>query len=291
MPGLEVYPATSWRRRSAQLEAGGGGAAPPADLDALLAAAPPGDADFSDIVGQDGVKRALEVAVAGGAQRPHDRSARRGQDHARAPAAGHHAAAHAATRPSRSRASTAWRACCRRASRSWCGGRSARRTTPSPRRARGRRRHAAPGRGEPRPPRRALSRRVPGVPALGPRGPAPAAGGRRGHHQPQAHVGDVPGAADARRGDEPVPLRLRRRPRPRVRLPGAIACDQYRSRLSGPLLDRIDLRLDVPRVPPRDRREKRRSELVGHRPRARDRRPAGARWSGSPAPASTPTRT
>jgi magnesium chelatase family protein len=36
--------------------------------------------------------------------------------------------------------------------------------------------------------------------------------------------------------------------------------DQYRSRLSGPLLDRIDLRLEVPRVPPRDRREKRRSD-------------------------------
>jgi magnesium chelatase family protein len=36
--------------------------------------------------------------------------------------------------------------------------------------------------------------------------------------------------------------------------------DQYRSRLSGPLLDRIDLRLEVPRVPPRDRREERRSD-------------------------------
>jgi magnesium chelatase family protein len=35
---------------------------------------------------------------------------------------------------------------------------------------------------------------------------------------------------------------------------------QYRSRLSGPLLDRIDLRLDVERVPPRARREKRRSD-------------------------------
>jgi len=30
---------------------------------------------------------------------------------------------------------------------------------------------------------------------------------------------------------------------------------QYRSRLSGPLLDRIDMRLDVPRVPPHQRRE------------------------------------
>jgi magnesium chelatase family protein len=36
--------------------------------------------------------------------------------------------------------------------------------------------------------------------------------------------------------------------------------NQYRSRLSGPLLDRIDLRLDVPRVPPRDRRAARPSE-------------------------------
>ncbi len=51
---------------------------------------------------------------------------------------------------------------------------------------RGRRRHAAPGRGEPRPPRRALPRRVPRVPALRPRGPSPAAGGRRGDHQPPA---------------------------------------------------------------------------------------------------------
>jgi magnesium chelatase family protein len=34
----------------------------------------------------------------------------------------------------------------------------------------------------------------------------------------------------------------------------------YRSRLSGPLLDRIDLRLDVPRVAPRARREKRPSD-------------------------------
>jgi magnesium chelatase family protein len=35
---------------------------------------------------------------------------------------------------------------------------------------------------------------------------------------------------------------------------------QYNSRLSGPLLDRIDLRLDVPRVPPKDRRAARPSE-------------------------------
>ena len=35
---------------------------------------------------------------------------------------------------------------------------------------------------------------------------------------------------------------------------------QYRSRLSGPLLDRIDLHLDVPRVPPKERREAGRGE-------------------------------
>ena len=36
---------------------------------------------------------------------------------------------------------------------------------------------------------------------------------------------------------------------------------QYGSRLSGPLLDRIDLRLEVPRVPPRDRRSGAHGEL------------------------------
>ena len=63
--GLEVYPASSLVEAVAQIEAGGRGAARPADLDTLLSAAPPGDADFSDILGQDGVKRAFEVAVAG----------------------------------------------------------------------------------------------------------------------------------------------------------------------------------------------------------------------------------
>jgi len=63
--GLEVYPAATLAEAVAHLAAGGGVAAPPADLSALLGAVPALDADLSDIVGQDQVKRALEVAVAG----------------------------------------------------------------------------------------------------------------------------------------------------------------------------------------------------------------------------------
>jgi magnesium chelatase family protein len=65
VPGLEVYPARTLTEAVAQLAAGGGVQAPPADPSALLCAAPPGDADFADIDGQAHVKRALEVAVAG----------------------------------------------------------------------------------------------------------------------------------------------------------------------------------------------------------------------------------
>ncbi len=65
--GLAVFPARSLSEAVARLEAGGGPAAPPADLAALLEPAPAEDGpDFADIVGQEGVKRALEVAAAGG---------------------------------------------------------------------------------------------------------------------------------------------------------------------------------------------------------------------------------
>jgi len=48
-----------------QLEAGGAEAARAEDPVAMLAAAPSGGTDFSDVIGQGQVKRALEVAVAG----------------------------------------------------------------------------------------------------------------------------------------------------------------------------------------------------------------------------------
>jgi magnesium chelatase family protein len=66
VPGLEVYPARTLTEAVSQLAAGGAAEAPPADPSRLLAAAPEGEADFADIVGQGQVKRALEVAVAGG---------------------------------------------------------------------------------------------------------------------------------------------------------------------------------------------------------------------------------
>jgi magnesium chelatase family protein len=65
VPGLEVYPAESLAEAVRRIEAGGGEAAPPADLTALLSTSPPADVDFADIAGQGIAKRALEVAVAG----------------------------------------------------------------------------------------------------------------------------------------------------------------------------------------------------------------------------------
>ncbi len=65
VPGLEVYPARTLQDAVRQLAAGGAETAAPADPTALLSSASVGGADLADIVGQGQVKRALEVAVAG----------------------------------------------------------------------------------------------------------------------------------------------------------------------------------------------------------------------------------
>jgi magnesium chelatase family protein len=65
--GLDVYPVRDLREAAAVLAADGDGAGRAAapDVADLLSAPPPDDTDWSDIAGQSQVKRALEVAVAG----------------------------------------------------------------------------------------------------------------------------------------------------------------------------------------------------------------------------------
>jgi magnesium chelatase family protein len=65
VPGLEVYPGHTLAEAVERLAAGGGTAAPPADLEALLSGRGGDGPDLADIVGQRHAKRALEVAVAG----------------------------------------------------------------------------------------------------------------------------------------------------------------------------------------------------------------------------------
>ena len=63
-----------------------------------------------------------------------------------------------------------------------------------------------------------------------------------------ARLRRVPGAVHAGRGRQPVSVRVRRRPRDATAGAGPTGSELYRQKLSGPLLDRIDLRLRVPRL-------------------------------------------
>ncbi len=65
VPGLVVYPVHSLSEAVRGLADGGIDCAPSADVAGLLATHPIGGPDFADVIGQAGVKRALEVAAAG----------------------------------------------------------------------------------------------------------------------------------------------------------------------------------------------------------------------------------
>ena len=130
--GLRVLPAATLREAAALLAARGGAASRRARRRraAALRRRPPTPTSPTSS-GRPASNACSRVAVAGAPQPAHGRAAGRRQDHARAPRALDHAAAVGRRGRSTSRASTAWPACCRPASRSWCGARSGRRTTPS----------------------------------------------------------------------------------------------------------------------------------------------------------------
>lgn len=64
--GINVMPVHTLAEAAVRLSGEGTVCAPPADVASLLATDPERGPDFADVVGHEGVKRALEVAVAGG---------------------------------------------------------------------------------------------------------------------------------------------------------------------------------------------------------------------------------
>ena len=98
--------------------------------------------------------------------------------------------------------------------------------------------------------RRAVPRRVSRIPAGGARLAAPATGERRRHDRAGELSRHLSGALHAGRRHEPMPLRQGERSGlylPARRRTTRCAAD-YQGRLSGPLIDRIDLHIEVPAV-------------------------------------------
>ena len=112
----------------------------------------------------------------------------------------------------------------------------------------GRERPPAARRGQPGPPRRALHGRAARVHAAGARGPADAARGAARAPGPRARRRDAARPLHRRRGDEPLPVRHGGRPRPGVHVPAGQRRAPTAARISGPLLDRFDLRVEAPRA-------------------------------------------
>ena len=110
----------------------------------------------------------------------------------------------------------------------------------------GRRHRArAPRPGQPGPPRRALPRRVPPLPQRRHRGDAPAPGVRGGHHRPGRGVGDLPRPVVGRARRQPVPVRQLPRPVGRRCECTEVQRVHYRRKLTGPILDRVDIWMEV----------------------------------------------
>ncbi len=208
------------------------------------------DVDFADVRGQEFAKRALVVAAAGGHNVLMIGSPGHRQDDAGAAAADDPAAADA--RAESLETTRIYSALGRLPpGRAAAGDAAVPLAAPHHQRRRhGRRRQSARARrDQSRPPRRAVPRRVARVPSPQPGGAAPAAGGRQGHHRAAPGLDDFPGQLHPGGGDEPVPVRLPGRCR-NVRA-NAVRCRSSATWAgsAGPLLDRIDLHIEVPAVP------------------------------------------